>query len=60
MVSIVEYDQGLRVKEKLKKIYFLHTDLEGLYYLLFKAMFEIKLTHPSLSHRSALSNMADQ
>ncbi|HFE9652297.1 TetR/AcrR family transcriptional regulator [Acinetobacter baumannii] len=46
MVSIVEYDQGLRVKEKLKKIYFLHTDLEGLYYLLFKAMFETKLSYP--------------
>jgi hypothetical protein len=34
------------VKEKLKKLYFLHTDLEGLYYLLFKAMFETKLTYP--------------
>ncbi|MFY5899758.1 TetR/AcrR family transcriptional regulator [Acinetobacter pittii] len=45
VVSIVEYDQGLSVKEKLKKLYFLHTDLEGLYYLLFKAMFEIKLTY---------------
>ena len=31
---------------KLKKLYFLHTDLEGLYYLLFKAMFETKLTYP--------------
>ncbi|MDS7958856.1 MULTISPECIES: TetR/AcrR family transcriptional regulator [Acinetobacter] len=46
VVSIVEYDQGSSVKEKLKKLYFLHTDLEGLYYLLFKAMFETKLTHP--------------
>ncbi len=46
VVSIVEYDQGLSVKEKLKKLYFLHTDLEGLYYLLFKAMFETKLTYP--------------
>ena len=46
VVSIVEYDQGSNVKEKLKKLYFLHTDLEGLYYLLFKAMFEIKLTYP--------------
>ncbi|MCU4525219.1 TetR/AcrR family transcriptional regulator [Acinetobacter pittii] len=46
VVSIVEYDQSASVKEKLKKLYFLHTDLEGLYYLLFKAMFETKLTHP--------------
>ncbi|MDP7814827.1 TetR/AcrR family transcriptional regulator [Acinetobacter pittii] len=46
VVSIVEYDQGSSVKEKLKKLYLLHTDLEGLYYLLFKAMFETKLTYP--------------
>ncbi len=46
VVSIVEYDQSASVKEKLKKLYLLHTDLEGLYYLLFKAMFETKLTYP--------------
>ncbi len=46
VVSIVEYEQGLSVREKLKKLYYLHTDLEGLYYLLFKAMFETKLTYP--------------
>jgi hypothetical protein len=34
------------VVDKLKKLYVLHTDLEGLYYLLFKAIFEIKLTYP--------------
>ncbi|USP39171.1 TetR/AcrR family transcriptional regulator [Acinetobacter sp. XS-4] len=45
VVSIAEYHQGLSVKDKLKKLYFLHTDLEGLYYLLFKAIFEIKLTY---------------
>ncbi len=45
VVSIAEYDQGTSVKEKLKKLYLLHTDLEGLYYLLFKAIFEIKLTY---------------
>lgn len=32
--------------DQLKKLYFLHTDLEGPYYLLFKAIFEIKLTYP--------------
>jgi AcrR family transcriptional regulator len=46
VVSIVEYDQGTSVKDKLKAIYLLHTDLKGLYYLLFKAIFETKLTYP--------------
>jgi len=32
--------------DKLKTLYLLHTDLEGLYYLLFKAIFETKLTYP--------------
>jgi len=45
VVSIAEYDQGTSAKEKLKQLYFLHTDLEGLYYLLFKAIFETKLTY---------------
>ncbi len=45
VVSIAEYDQGTSAKDKLKAIYLLHTDLEGLYYLLFKAIFEIKLTY---------------
>ncbi|MDV7708019.1 helix-turn-helix domain-containing protein [Acinetobacter pittii] len=46
VVSIVGYDQDVSVKEKLKKLYYLHTDVEGMYYLLFKAMFETKLTYP--------------
>ncbi len=46
VVSIVGYDQDTSVTDKLKKLYFLHTDVEGLYYLLFKAIFEIKLTYP--------------
>jgi len=45
VVSIVGYDQSASVKEKLKRLYFLHTDLEGMYYLLFKAIFETKLTY---------------
>ncbi|MGB8810414.1 MAG: TetR/AcrR family transcriptional regulator [Acinetobacter calcoaceticus] len=45
VVSIAEYGQGTSVKDKLKALYLLHTDLEGLYYLLFKAIFEIKLTY---------------
>ncbi|WP_375038725.1 TetR/AcrR family transcriptional regulator [Acinetobacter sp. RW6] len=47
VVSIAEYDQGTSVKDKLKKLYFLHTDVEGLYYLLFKAIFETKLIYPN-------------
>ncbi|MCU4547980.1 TetR/AcrR family transcriptional regulator [Acinetobacter pittii] len=46
VISIVGYDQDTSVTDKLKKLYFLHTDVEGLYYLLFKAIFEIKLTYP--------------
>jgi len=45
VVSIAEYGQGSNVKDKLKALYLLHTDLEGLYYLLFKAIFEIKLSY---------------
>ncbi|WP_202732096.1 TetR/AcrR family transcriptional regulator [Acinetobacter pittii] len=46
VVSMVEYTCQTSVADKLKKLYVLHTDLEGLYYLLFKAIFEIKLTYP--------------
>ena len=46
VVSIADYDQGAGVRDKLKTLYLLHTDLEGLYYLLFKAIFETKLTYP--------------
>ena len=46
VVSMVEYTSQTSVVDKLKKLYVLHTDLEGLYYLLFKAIFEIKLTYP--------------
>ncbi|PTV55589.1 TetR/AcrR family transcriptional regulator [Acinetobacter seifertii] len=42
VIAMVEYDHNLNVKEKLKIIYDLHTDLEGPYYLLFKAIFETK------------------
>ena len=45
VVSIAEYTSHTNAKDKLKAIYLLHTDLEGLYYLLFKAIFEIKLTY---------------
>ncbi|NUG02732.1 TetR/AcrR family transcriptional regulator [Acinetobacter oleivorans] len=46
VVSVVEYEQDTNAIDKLKNLYLLHADLDGLYYLLFKAIFEIKLTHP--------------
>lgn len=46
VVSVVEYDCDTNAFGKLKKLYLLHADLDGLYYLLFKAIFEIKLTQP--------------
>jgi len=35
------------VTDKLKKLYFLHTDVEGPYYLIFKALFETKNNYPN-------------
>ncbi|WP_442891966.1 TetR/AcrR family transcriptional regulator [Acinetobacter sp. 161(2023)] len=45
VVSIAEHMHYPSAIDKLKALYFLHTDVEGLYYLLFKAIFEIKLTY---------------
>ncbi|PTV48616.1 TetR family transcriptional regulator [Acinetobacter oleivorans] len=61
VVSIAEYDQGTSAIDKLKKLYFLHTDVEGLYYLLFKAIFETKLSYPkayqvAIKYRTWLMN----
>jgi AcrR family transcriptional regulator len=61
VVSIAEYDCNTNVVDKIKKLYFLHTDLEGLYYLLFKAIFETKLTYPkayqvAIKYRTWLMN----
>ncbi len=46
VVSIVEYAQDTSAADKLKQLYLLHIDVEGMYYLLFKAMFETKLSYP--------------
>ncbi|WP_224972120.1 TetR/AcrR family transcriptional regulator [Acinetobacter oleivorans] len=61
VVSVVEYDHDTNAMDKLKKLYVLHTDLDGLYYLLFKAIFETKLTHPkayqtAVRYRTWLTN----
>ncbi|TQF24341.1 TetR/AcrR family transcriptional regulator [Acinetobacter baumannii] len=47
VVAMVEYDLSTPAIDKLKNLYFLHTDLEGPYYLLFKAVFEIKNSYPN-------------
>ncbi|ARG17413.1 TPA: TetR/AcrR family transcriptional regulator [Acinetobacter nosocomialis] len=47
VVAMVEYDLGTAAIDKLKKLYYLHTDLEGPYYLLFKAIFETKNNYPN-------------
>lgn len=61
VVSVVEYDRSTNAMDKLKKLYYLHADLDGLYYLLFKAIFETKLTHPkayitAVRYRTWLTN----
>ncbi|MDT1909710.1 TetR/AcrR family transcriptional regulator [Acinetobacter baumannii] len=53
VVAMIEYDLSTPAIDKLKKLYFLHTDLEGLYYLLFKAVFEIKNSYPN-AYQSAV------
>ncbi|MCU4349346.1 TetR/AcrR family transcriptional regulator; helix-turn-helix transcriptional regulator [Acinetobacter lactucae] len=46
VISIIYVQKELTLLEKLRKIYFLHADLDGLYHLPFKAIFEIAKTHP--------------
>ncbi|ENW52021.1 hypothetical protein F918_01194 [Acinetobacter baumannii NIPH 601] len=47
LVAMVECDLSTPAIDKLKNLYYLHTDLEGPYYLLFKAIFEIKNSYPN-------------
>jgi len=61
VVSIAECISHASARDKLKALYFLHTDVEGLYYLLFKAIFETKLTYPkayqvAIKYRTWLMN----
>jgi len=46
VLSIIHVQKDLTLLEKLRKLYFLHADLDGLYHLPFKAIFEIAKTHP--------------
>ena len=45
--SIIYIQKDLALREKLKKIFFLHTNLNGNYYLLFRAIFEIEKIYPT-------------
>ncbi|MCH2000568.1 TetR/AcrR family transcriptional regulator [Acinetobacter seifertii] len=47
VIATVEYDQDSNVRDKLNKLYYLHTDLEGPYYLLLKTIFETKSNYPN-------------
>jgi AcrR family transcriptional regulator len=46
ILSTIYVQKDLMLVEKLRKIYFLHADLYGLYHLLFKAILEISKTYP--------------
>ncbi|WP_284115042.1 TetR/AcrR family transcriptional regulator [Acinetobacter pittii] len=46
VMSIIHIQKDLSLVEKLRKIFYLHADLDGLYHLPFKAIFEIAKTHP--------------
>ncbi|MEO9279045.1 TetR/AcrR family transcriptional regulator [Acinetobacter sp. WA-87] len=61
VIAMVECDHNTSVKEKLKILYDLHTDLEGRYYLLFKAIFETKNNYSNayqvaIKYRTWLTN----
>lgn len=53
VISILYSYNELMVLDKPKQIYLLHTNLNGLYYLLFKAIFEIKTLYP-MAYRIAI------
>lgn len=46
VISVIYVDKGLSMVEKLRKIFFLHANVEGLYNLPFKAIFEISKLYP--------------
>ncbi len=61
VISMLEYDHSTSLVDKLKALYDVHTDLEGLYYLLFKAIFETKNTYSNayqvaLKYRTWVTN----
>ena len=47
VLSLIYTHENLTLHERLKRIFFLHANLEGLYHLLFKAIFEIEKLYPN-------------
>lgn len=45
--SLIRTHKDFTVHEKLKRIFFLHADVEGFYHLPFKAIFEIEKRYPN-------------
>lgn len=61
VISMLEYDHSTSLVDKHKALYDVHTELEGLYYLLFKAIFETKNTYSNayqvaLKYRTWVTN----
>ncbi|HFX6226187.1 TetR/AcrR family transcriptional regulator [Acinetobacter nosocomialis] len=61
VIAMLEYDHSTSLVDKLKALYDVHTELEGLYYLLFKAIFETKNTYSNayqvaLKYRTWITN----
>ncbi|AJB47949.1 TetR family transcriptional regulator [Acinetobacter nosocomialis] len=61
VIGMLEYDHSTSLVDKLKALYDVHTELEGLYYLLFKAIFETKNTYSNayqvaLKYRTWITN----
>ncbi|OCZ50206.1 TetR/AcrR family transcriptional regulator [Acinetobacter seifertii] len=61
VMAMMEYDLETTILDKIKKLYWLHADLEGQYYLLFKAIFETKNSYPNayqtaIRYRTWLTN----
>ncbi|PJF04106.1 TetR/AcrR family transcriptional regulator [Acinetobacter seifertii] len=61
VMAMMEYDLETTVLDKIKKLYWLHADIEGPYYLLFKAIFETKNSYPNayqtaIRYRTWLTN----
>lgn len=54
VMAMMDYDLETTVLDKIKKLYWLHADIEGPYYLLFKAIFETKNSYPN-AYQTAVS-----
>jgi AcrR family transcriptional regulator len=46
VLSIISTEKDLTLREKLKELFFLHTNLDSNYYLLYRAIFEIEKAYP--------------